>query len=59
MAAIGEKDIKALIRNGDIGGAFLFFGTESYLKEFYSSKLKDKEYGNGTCKPCKRHFETY
>ena len=42
MAAIGEKDIKALIRNGDIGGAFLFFGTESYLKEFYSSKLKDK-----------------
>ena len=41
MAAIGEKDIKALIRNGDIGGAFLFFGTESYLKEFYSSKLKE------------------
>ena len=42
MAAIGEKEIKALIRSGDIGGAFLLFGTESYLKEFYSSKLKDK-----------------
>ena len=37
MAAIGEKEIKALIRSGDIGGAFLLFGTESYLKEFYSS----------------------
>ena len=36
MAAIGEKDIKALIRNGDLGGAFLLLGTESYLKEFYS-----------------------
>lgn len=42
MAVIGEKEIKALIRSGDIGGAFLLFGTESYLKEFYSSKLKDK-----------------
>ena len=42
MASIGEKELKALIKSGDIGGAFLFFGTESYLKEFYSSKLRDK-----------------
>lgn len=42
MASIGEKELKALMKSGDIGGAFLFFGTESYLKEFYSSKLRDK-----------------
>lgn len=42
MASIGEKELKALIKSGDIGGAFLFFGTESYLKEFYSSKLRNK-----------------
>lgn len=42
MATLGEKEIKARIRSGEIGGAYLFFGTESYLKEFYSGKLREK-----------------
>lgn len=42
MATLAEKEMKALLKSGELGGAFLFFGTESYLKEFYAGKLRDK-----------------
>ena len=37
-----EKEIKAHLRSGELGGLYLFCGTESYLKEFYAQKLKSK-----------------
>lgn len=34
MAAIGEKEIKALIRSGDIGGAFLLLERRAISRNF-------------------------
>ena len=42
MAVMGEKEIKAHLKNDEPGGLYLIYGTESYLKDFYSEKLKAK-----------------
>ncbi len=42
MAQIGEQEIKAMIKSSDFSNAYFIYGEESYLKEFYVNKLKDK-----------------
>lgn len=42
MPLMTEKDIKVHLRGENLGGLYLFCGTESYLKEFYAQKLKTK-----------------
>lgn len=42
MSVMREKEIKAHLRQGNVGGLYLIYGTESYLKEFYVEKLKNK-----------------
>ena len=42
MAVIGEAELKQQLKTGDYAGAYFIFGEESYLKEFYISKLKSK-----------------
>lgn len=42
MAKIGEKEIKNQIKNGEFSNAYLIYGEESYLKEFYVNQLKKK-----------------
>ena len=42
MAVIGEAEMKAQIKSGEFSGAYLVFGEESYLKEYYVNKLKSK-----------------
>lgn len=42
MAKIGEIELKAQIKNEEFSNAYLIYGEESYLKEFYVNKLKQK-----------------
>lgn len=42
MAKLDEAGLKAQIKNADYSNAYLIYGEESYLKEFYISKLKKK-----------------
>ncbi|MGN0522525.1 MAG: DNA polymerase III subunit delta [Eubacterium sp.] len=42
MAKIGEQQLKAQIKSGEYKNAYLIYGEESYLKEFYVSQLKEK-----------------
>lgn len=42
MAELNESGIKSHIKQGEFYNAYLFFGEESYLKEFYLSQLKSK-----------------
>ena len=45
MAAIGEKEIKALIRSGDIGGAFLLYAKDNIdtSVDDFADLIKDKD----------------
>lgn len=42
MAKIGEKELKQQIASGSFSNAYFIYGEESYLKEFYVNKLKEK-----------------
>lgn len=42
MAILNEQDLKAQIKTGSFGPAYLIYGEESYLKEYYLSQLKKK-----------------
>lgn len=42
MARIGEAELKNQIKTGELSNVYMIYGEESYLKEFYVSKLKDK-----------------
>lgn len=41
-AKIGEVELKAQIRSGEFCNAYLIYGEEEYLKEFYLGQLKKK-----------------
>lgn len=40
MAKIGEAELKAQIKSGELSNVYMIYGEESYLKEFYVNKLK-------------------
>lgn len=40
MAILNEQGLKEQLRNNNIFNAYLIYGEESYLKEFYTSELK-------------------
>lgn len=42
MAKIGEQEIKNQIKQKEFSNAYLIYGEESYLKEFYVNQLKKK-----------------
>lgn len=42
MAKITEQDLKNQIKAGEYSPVYMFYGEESYLKEFYAQKLKSK-----------------
>lgn len=42
MARLGENELKLQIKNGEFSNAYLIYGEESYLKDFYIKKLKNK-----------------
>lgn len=42
MPKLNENQLKEQIKNGSFSNAYLIYGEESYLKELYVSKLKDK-----------------
>ncbi len=42
MAKIGESELKRQLKTGDFSKAYLIYGEESYLKEYYIGRLKEK-----------------
>lgn len=42
MAEIGEAQFKKQIKENDFKNAYLIYGEESYLKEFYISQMREK-----------------
>ncbi len=42
MAKLSEQQLKAQIKAGQYSNAYLIYGEESYLKEYYVSKLRSK-----------------
>ncbi len=42
MAKIGEQQLKEQVKSGAFKNVYLFYGEESYLKEYYVNKLKEK-----------------
>ena len=42
MPKIGEKELKEQIKTEDFSPVYLIYGEESYLKEYYVGKLKNK-----------------
>lgn len=40
MAKIGEAELKAQIKNREFSNVYMIYGEETYLKDFYVSKLK-------------------
>lgn len=42
MAKIGEKELKQQIKENSFSNAYFIYGEESYLKEFYVNKLREK-----------------
>lgn len=42
MAKITENDLKNQIKAGEYSPVYMFYGEESYLKEFYAKKLQSK-----------------
>ena len=42
MAKLDELQLKQNIKSNDISNAYLFYGEEGYLKQFYVNKLKQK-----------------
>lgn len=41
MARIGENELKAQIKNREFSNVYMIYGEETYLKDFYVSKLKE------------------
>lgn len=41
MAKIGEAELKAQIKNDELSNVYMIYGEETYLKDFYVSKLKN------------------
>lgn len=42
MPKINESELKKEIKSGDFKNAYLLYGEESYLKEYYAGELKNK-----------------
>ena len=42
MPKINESELKKEIKAGDFKNAYLLYGEESYLKEYYANELKNK-----------------
>lgn len=42
MAKMTEADLKKQIREKNMCGCYLFYGTEEYLKQFYTNKIAEK-----------------
>ena len=42
MPKIDEIQLKKEIKSGDFKNAYLLYGEESYLKEYYANELKNK-----------------
>lgn len=42
MARIGEAELKNQIKSGELSNVYLIYGEETYLKEHYVQRLKDK-----------------
>lgn len=42
MPKINESDLKKEIKSGEFKNAYLLYGEESYLKEYYANELKNK-----------------
>jgi DNA polymerase-3 subunit delta len=42
MGRIGEAELKEQIKSGEFSNVYFIYGEESYLKEYYVKKLKDK-----------------
>ena len=42
MPKIDEMQLKKEIKSGDFKNAYLLYGEESYLKEYYANELKNK-----------------
>ena len=42
MPKINESELKKEIKSGDFKNAYLLYGEESYLKEYYANELKNK-----------------
>ncbi len=42
MPNIGEAELKAQLKNSDFSNAYMIYGEEGYLKEFYVNKLTEK-----------------
>lgn len=40
MAKIGENELKAQLKSGELSNVYLIYGEETYLKEHYVNKLK-------------------
>ena len=45
MPKIDEMQLKKEIKSGDFKNAYLLYGEESYLKEYYANELKNKNDG--------------
>lgn len=41
MAKIGEAELKAQIKNREFSNVYMIYGEETYLKDFYVSKLRE------------------
>ncbi len=42
MAEIGERELKQQLKSGEFFNAYLIYGEENYLKEYYVNQLKKK-----------------
>ena len=42
MAKIGEQELKQQLKTGDFSNAYLIYGEEGYLKEYYVNELKKR-----------------
>lgn len=42
MAKIGENELKAQLKSGELSNVYLIYGEETYLKEYYVNKLKER-----------------
>lgn len=42
MSKVNEADLRRMIKGGDFKNAYLLYGEESYLKEYYVMQIKEK-----------------
>lgn len=42
MAKLGEAELKQNIKSGELYNAYLLYGEEAYLKQFYADKIKSR-----------------